>query len=702
MMRSQFYLLLLFIVTSCQYQQPEPPKANKIPHELTIHGDTRIDNYFWMNQRDSKEVLAYLEAENNYANFVMKDTESLQAKLYHEIKSRIKEQDESVPYFENGYYYYTRYEQGQEYPIYCRRKHSMDSVEEIILDVNKLAEGHAYYQVSSVSVSPDNQIAAYGVDSVSRRRYTIFFKNLRSGQLINTKIQNTTGNAVWANDDQTVFYTMKDTVTLRSNRILRHNINQVDASNDVEVFNETDETFSVSVFKSRSNAFIFINSNSTVSNEYRYLDANKPEGNFSIFQPRERGLEYSVDHHTGNFYVLTNLNAQNFRLMKTPVTHTLKRYWKEVIPHRNDVLLENFDLFANHLIVYERSKALPQIRVINLSTKAEHFVAFDEEVYTLMGSHNPEFNTNRIHFTYTSLTTPFTTYEYNLDTREKTVLKQTEVLGGYDPQNYETKRLWAKAPDGTEIPMSIVYRKGIELNGENPALIYGYGSYGNSMNPYFSVSRISLLDRGFVFAIAHIRGGQEMGRSWYENGKLLKKINTFTDFIACSEFLIEQKYTNPQKLFAQGGSAGGLLVGAVANMRPELYLGIIAQVPFVDVVTTMLDETIPLTTAEYDEWGNPNNPEYYFYMKSYSPYDQVKAQNYPNMLVTTGYHDSQVQYWEPAKWVAKLREMKTDSNKLIFKIDMEAGHGGASGRFKPLKEVAFTYAFMFKLLGITQ
>lgn len=703
-MKNGLKLLVLFLVPvfeSCQ-KSPTPPVAKKIPQELTIHEDTRIDNYFWMNQRNHPDVLNYLKAENNYTAYVMKDTETLQKKLFEEIKGRIKEQDESVPYFENGYYYYTRYETGNEYPIYCRRKNSMQEPEEILLDVNSLAKKHPYYHVAGISVSPDNKILAYGVDTISRRRYAIFFKNLETGQLLNTKIDNTTGIAIWANDNLTVFYTMKDTITLRSNKILRHNINDPASNNDILVYEEPDETFSVSVFKSRSNAYIFINSNSTLSNEYRYLEANSPNGEFKIFQPRERGVEYSVDHHSTHFYVLTNLQAQNFRLMKTPIGKTEKKFWTEVIPHRPDVLLEGFNLFKNHLVIEERTNALEQIRIVDLSSGKEHFIAFDEEVYALLGSYNPEFNTNLFRFTYTSLTTPFTTYEYNLDTREKKLLKQTEVLGGYNPQNYETKRLWATATDGTKIPISIVYRKGLERNGNNPTLLYGYGSYGYSLTPYFSVSRISLLDRGFVFAMAHIRGGQEMGRHWYEEGKLLKKMNTFTDFIACAEFLIQEKYTNPNLLFAQGGSAGGLLVGAVTNMRPDLFRGIIAQVPFVDVVTTMLDETIPLTTSEYDEWGNPNNKEYYFYMKSYSPYDQVKAQNYPNMLVTTGYHDSQVQYWEPAKWVAKLREMKTDNNLLLFKIDMDAGHGGASGRFKPLRDVAFEYAFMFKILGITQ
>jgi oligopeptidase B len=694
-------LLTIALLASCAHN-PVPPMAKKVTTELTMHGDTRVDNYFWMNQRDSNDVLEYLNAENSYAAEIMKGTEKFQDALFEEIKGRMKQQDESVPYFESGYFYYSRFETGKEYPVYCRKKATLDAPEEILLDVNNMAKGYGYFNVRGLAISTDNKILAYGVDTVSRRRYTIYFKNLETGELLDSKIANTAGAAVWANDNKTVFYTVKDTVTLRSNKIFSHSLLDKTAENDALVFEEKDETFAVSVYKSKSKNFIFVTSTSTLSSEYRFLDASNPSGKLSVLQPRERGLEYSVEHFGDKFFITTNLEATNFRLMETPVSKTDKKNWKEVIAHRMDVLLEGIEIFINHLVVFERSKALNQTRVINLTTKDEHYLDFGEEVYTLMGAQNPEFETPMLRFAYTSLTTPFSTYDYNMDTKEKTLLKRTEVLGGYSPDNYETKRLWAKATDGTDIPMSVVYRKGTKADGSNPALIYAYGSYGNSTDAYFSYSRISLLDRGFVYAIAHVRGGQEMGRQWYDDGKLLKKMNTFTDFIACSQFLVDEKYTSPDKLFAQGGSAGGLLMGVIANLRPDLYKGIIAQVPFVDVVTTMLDSSIPLTTAEYDEWGNPNIEEYYQYMKSYSPYDQVKTQNYPNMLVTTGYHDSQVQYFEPAKWVAKLREMKTDNNTILFKTDMESGHGGASGRFKPIKDVSFQYAFMFKLLGINK
>ena len=693
-------LLALSILLGCK-TAPIPPVAQQEPHQLVMHGDTRIDPYYWMNQRDADEVIAYLNAENDYTNAVMRSTQKLQDKLFEEIKGRIKEQDESVPYFENGYFYYTRYDEGKEYSIYCRKKDSLESDEEIMLDVNALAEGHSFFSVRGVNVSPNNQILAYGVDTVSRRQYTIYFKNLVTGELLNSKVSKTTGSVAWANDNKTVFYSVIDE-SLRPYKIFRHSIDNPSTEKDEVVYEEKDETFRVFVYNSKSKAYIYFGSSSTLSSEFSYLDANDPYGKLKIIQPREKGLEYFVTHFENKFYITTNLNAKNFRLMETPVNKTEKKFWKEVIPHREDVLISGVEIFKDYLVVDERQNGLKQLRVINQKTKEEHYLDFGEEVYSAWFSTNPEFNTNLLRFSYTSLTTPFSTYDYNMESREKALLKQNEVLGDFSSDNYETKRFWVKADDGVEVPISLVYRKGLQLNGNNPALIYAYGSYGFSTDPIFSSSRLSLLDRGFVYAIAHVRGGQELGRQWYEDGKLLNKINTYTDFIACSQFLIDQKYTSTDKLFAMGGSAGGLLMGVIANMRPDLYKGIIAQVPFVDVVTTMLDSSIPLTTSEYDEWGNPNDPEYYFYMKSYSPYDQVSAQDYPNMLVTTGYHDSQVQYFEPAKWVALLRDIKTDDNLLLFKIDMEAGHGGASGRFKSLRDVAFEYAFMFKLLGIKE
>lgn len=681
--------------------EPSAPIATKIPKDLVMHGDTRVDPYYWMNERDTKEVIDYLNAENEYASSVMKGTERLQESLFLEIKGRIKEQDESVPYFENGYFYYSRYEEGKEYPIYCRKKDALSNAEEIMLDVNKMAEGFAYYSIQGVNVSINNKIVAFGVDSVSRRQYTVYFKNLETGEMLNSVIPNTTGSVAWANDNKTVFYTVKDEA-LRPHRVYRHSIENESSVKDELIYEENDETFSAFVYKSKSHQYIFVGSGSTLSTEYNYLNADNPHGGLNVVQLREKGLEYSVTHFGDKFYIVTNFNAKNFRLMETSVNKTEKKYWKEVIPHRNDVLLSGVEVFKNYLVVDERKEGLQQLRIINQQTNDEHYLNFGEEAYSAWISINPEFDTPLLRFAYTSLTTPFSTFDYNMETRTKELLKQTEVLGDFAPENYETKRFWVTASDGKRIPLSLVYRKGLELNGDNPTLLYAYGSYGMSMDPYFSSARLSLLDRGFVYAIAHIRGGEELGREWYEDGKLLNKINTFTDFIDCSQYLIDNKYTNATKLFAMGGSAGGLLMGAVVNMRPDLYKGVIAQVPFVDVVTSMLDTSIPLTTGEYDEWGNPNDSVYYQYMKLYSPYDQVKAQNYPNMLVTTGYHDSQVQYFEPAKWVAKLRDVKTDDNILLFKIDMDAGHGGASGRFKSLHEVAYEYAFMFKLLNINK
>lgn len=668
---------------------------------MVMHGDTRIDPYFWMNQRDSEKVLAYLNAENEYTNAVMKSTEKFQDKLFNEIKNRIKEQDQSVPYFENGYFYYTRFEEGKEYPIYCRKKENLEANEEVMLDVNQLAEGYSYYSAVGLNVSSNNNILSYGVDTVSRRKYTIYFKDLTTGELLDTKIPNTTGGVAWANDNKTVFYAVKDE-SLRPYQIYRHSLDNKDSQSDELVYEEKDETFNAFVYKSKSNKYIYIGAGSTLTSEFRYIEADKPYDEFKVIQPRERGLEYSVSHFGNSFYITTNLDAKNFRLMVTPVSKTEKKYWKEVIPHRDDVLLNGIEVFKDFLVLDERKDGLKHIRIIRWDNMQEHYLDFGEEVYASWIGYNPEFDTPMLRYTYMSLTTPSSTFEYNMATREKTLLKQTEVLGGFTPENYETKRIWVDARDGVKVPMSLVYRKGIELNGNNPTLVYAYGSYGSSTDPYFSSSRLSLLNRGFVFALAHVRGGQELGRDWYEDGKLLNKMNTFTDFIDCSQYLVDNNYTNPDKLFAMGGSAGGLLMGVIANLRPDLYKGVIAQVPFVDVVTTMLDSSIPLTTGEYDEWGNPNDSTYYFYMKSYSPYDQVKAQPYPNLLITTGYHDSQVQYFEPAKWTARLREMKTNDNLVLLKIDMEAGHGGASGRFKSLHEVAFEYAFMFKLLEIEE
>ena len=692
----------LIMITGCKNTENiQPPDAQKKPKELTIHGDTRIDNYYWLNDRDNPEVIEYLKAENKYTESVLKPTEDFQDKLFNEMKSRIKETDQSVPYFFNGYYYYTRYEKGKEYPFYCRKKGTLDAEEEVMLNVNKMAEGYDFYRVTGINVSPDNKLLAYGVDTVSRRKYTIYVKNLETGELLSENIPVTSGSVAWANDNKTFFYTKKDEVTLRSNKIFKHTLGDSYQS-DQEIYHEADETFRTNIYKSKSQKYLIISSGSTLSNEYRILDADNTDDDFKVLQPRERGLEYSIAHSGDYFYIRTNLNAKNFRLMRTPVHKTNKKFWKEVIPHRTGVFLEGIEVFNNYLVAEERKDGLNNIRIINQVTEDEHYINFDEEVYMTYVSNNPEMDTDILRFSYTSMTTPASTYDYNMKTRKRELKKQQEVLGDFDPSDYETKRLWATADDGTKIPMSLVYRKGIKLDGNNPALIYGYGSYGATMSPYFSSTRLSLLDRGFVYAIAHIRGSQYMGRQWYEEGKLLKKMNTFTDFNDCAGYLIEQKYTNPDKLFAMGGSAGGLLMGAIVNLQPELYKGVVAAVPFVDVVTTMLDESIPLTTSEFDEWGNPKVKEYYEYMLSYSPYDQVKAQDYPAMLVTTGLHDSQVQYWEPAKWVAKLRDVKTDDNVLLLHTNMKAGHGGASGRFEALRETAMEYAFIFQQLDIKE
>jgi oligopeptidase B len=693
------FLMLLVLPLSCKNDQSvhKPPIAEKIKKELVAHGQIRIDNYYWLNERNNPKVIDYLNAENTYTDLMMSHTQALQDSLYTEILSRIKQDDSTVPYKDNGYYYYIRYEEGKEYPIYCRKKGNLNATEEIILNQNELAEGYNYFSASGLSVSPDNSILAYGVDTVSRRNYTIYFKDLKTGKLLDDKISLTNGSTVWANNNKVVYYTTKDSVTLRTNKIFRHIIG-TPQSKDELVYEETDETFSTYVYKTKSKKYLVIGSNSTLSTEFQIADANSTKPAFKLFQAREKDLEYEIEHYGKKFYIITNLNAKNFRLMESPEASTTKASWKEIIPNRDDVLLEGMEVFKNHLVLSERKNGLTQMRIIDQKNKSEHYLDFGEEVYVAYPSVNMDFETETLRYSYTSLTTPQSTFDYNMKTKNKELLKQQEVLGNFNPANYETKRLYALASDSTRIPISMVYRKGFKQNGNAPLLLYAYGSYGYSTEPWFNPASLSLLDRGFVYAIAHIRGGQEMGRYWYEDGKLLKKINTFTDYIDCAEYLIDQKYTNPDKLFAMGGSAGGLLMGAVVNMRPDLFRGVIAAVPFVDVVTTMLDETIPLTTSEYDEWGNPNNKEYYEYMLSYSPYDQVKAKNYPNMLVTTGLHDSQVQYFEPAKWVAKLRALKTDNNMLLLKTDMETGHGGASGRFKRFKETAFIFAFMLNLL----
>ena len=704
-------LLSFTFVFSCKNDQKmnetstslKAPIAKKIPKTLTIHNDQRIDDYYWLNQREDKDVLNYLTEENNYTEAVLKPTEAFQKSLFEEMKSRIKEDDQSVPYKFNGYWYITKFEEGKDYPIYTRKKETLDAKEEILFDCNLLAKDHAYFKLGGFSVSEDNTLATFSVDTVSRRQYTIFVKNLITGEVYNDKIENTTGSSTWASDNKTIFYAKKDPVTLRSDKIFRHQLGD-SSDNDKLVFEEKDDTFYTYVYKSKSRKYIIIGSSSTQTSEYQILPANQPTNQFKVFQPRVRDLEYSIAHYNDSFYIITNKDkATNFKVQKTNENNTLKENWVDVIPHRQDVLIEDIEIFKDYLVVNERKNGLNQLRIISWDKKEDYYLDFKSETYTANIGNNPDFDSQFLRYTFNSLTNPSSVIDYNFKTKEKTVKKEQEVLdSNFDKNNYTSKRVWATARDGVKVPMSIVYKKGIKLDGTNPVLQYAYGSYGSTIDPYFSTIRLSLLDRGFIYVISHIRGSEYLGRPWYEDGKLLKKMNTFTDFIDCSKYLIENKYTSPKHLYAMGGSAGGLLMGAIINLNPELYNGVIAAVPFVDVVTTMLDDSIPLTTGEYDEWGNPNKEIYYNYMKSYSPYDNVQPINYPNLLVTTGLHDSQVQYWEPAKWVAKLRDQKTDKNLLLLKTDMDAGHGGASGRFEALKEVALEYAFLFYLEGINQ
>ncbi|MDA8893519.1 S9 family peptidase [Flavobacteriaceae bacterium] len=685
------------------------PSAEKQAKSLTIHNSTRIDNYFWMRLTDeqktaknkdnqTQKVEAYLNAENEYFDKVTASTNNFQKELFEEMKGRIKEDDTSVPYFRNNYFYITRFEKGSQYPIYSRKKESLEVDEEILFDVNQEALEHEYFQLGALNVSPDNKLVAFATDTVSRRQYTIQIKNLETGELLTDKIENTTGGSVWSNDNKTLFYTKKDPLTLRSSSIYRH-ILGTDASEDVIVFEEKDETYSTYVYKTKSHKFIVIGSSSTLSSEFRIISADKPYGDWKVIHPREDNLEYSLAHYGDYFYIQTNKDdATNFKLMKTPVNKTTKENWVDVIPHRKETLLEDVSIFKNYLVIEERSNGLGKIRIKTWDGKEDYYLPFDEETYSAGVYANPEFDTDVIRYSYNSMTTPNSVIDFNMKNQTKEIKKEQEVLGGkFDKNNYKSERIWATARDGKKVAISLVYHKDTELNKNTPLLQYAYGSYGYTISDGFSSTRLSLLDRGFVYAVAHIRGGQYLGREWYNDGKMMNKKNSFFDFIDCSKYLIDNNYTSAKHLYAMGGSAGGLLVGAVSNLNPELYNGIIAAVPFVDVISTMLDESIPLTTGEFDEWGNPKEKEAYDYMLSYSPYDQVTSKKYPNMLVTTGYFDSQVQYWEPAKWVAKLRELKTDKNTLLLHTNMDVGHGGASGRFDALKETAIDYTFLLAL-----
>ena len=708
-MKSKTLLLLvtLGLLSGCKKQYNMsfdtsivPPMAEKIPFQLKIHNDIRIDDYYWMRDRENPEVIDYLERENDYFKKMTAATAPFREELFEELRGRIKEQDESVPYFYNGYWYITRYEENLQYPIYIRKKDTLTAQDEILFDANEMAKGHDYFRIVGINVSPDNTKATFGIDTESRRKYTLYVKDLITGKTLPTAIPNTTGGTAWASDNSHFFYVHKNPETLRSETIYRHNILAPSAS-DVKIFHEEDETFSVYVRESKSHEYIYISSYSTLTTEHQFIAADSPLDTFKTIQPRTRGLEYEISQYQDHFYILHNGDgATNYKISKTKISETEKEYWVDVLPYRPEVLLEDFEIFQDHWVITERSKGLTQLRIKSWDESEDYYLPVDGETYTLYGSYNPSFDTSLFRYGYTSLRTPNSIYEFDMATQSNTLLKQQEVMDAdFDPANYVEKRIWATAQDGVQIPVSFIHHKNTSLTSETPFLLYAYGSYGSTINPSFSSTRLSLLNRGFAFGIAHIRGSEYMGRQWYEGGKMLKKKNTFTDFVDVSRFLIESGMTSANHLHALGGSAGGLLMGVVVNLAPELYRSVTAAVPFVDVVTTMLDESIPLTTSEYDEWGNPNDKEYYDYMLSYSPYDNVTAQKYPNMLITTGLHDSQVQYWEPAKWAAKLRSMKTDQNVLFLDTNMEAGHGGASGRFDALKETAKEYAFILQLEG---
>ena len=710
-MKSILLSLAALLIFSCNNKSSnklmsdfnQPPLANKIPKELKIHGDVRVDEFYWLNDRENPEVIDYLNKENDYYKQETKHTKIFQEDLFEEMKSRIKEDDSSVPYKYNGYWYITKYEKGKDYPIYTRKKESLDSIEELLFDCNIMAKDHSYFRLVGLNISPNNQFISYGLDTTGRRQYNLRIKDLKSNKVFKEEIWNTTGSSTWANDNKTLFYSLKDETTLRSEAIYKHRLN-TNPENDELVFEEKDDTFGVGVYKTKSQKYLVISSYSTLTTEYQILNADNPDGIFKVFQARTRGLEYSISHFENYFYIVSNIdNAQNFKLSKTSENNTEKANWVDVISHREDVLLEGVDIFKDFLVVSERENGLNKIKISTWDNSTSYYLPFNSETYTAYTTSNIDFETTKLRYGYQSLVTPSSVIEFDMITKEKSILKEQEVLDvDFNKEKYTSKRLWADASDGSKIPISLVHHVDTEINSNTPLLLYAYGSYGSTIDPYFSTVRLSLLNRGFVYAIAHIRGGEYMGRQWYEDGKLFKKRNTFTDFIDSSKFLINNNYTSPEHLYAMGGSAGGLLMGAVINMAPELYNGVVAQVPFVDVITTMLDDTIPLTTGEYDEWGNPNDKEYYDYIKTYSPYDNITNKMYPNLLVTTGLHDSQVQYWEPAKWVARLRDLDKNTSKLYLDTNMDAGHGGSSGRFESLKEIASVYAFLFDLETINK
>jgi oligopeptidase B len=699
-------LPLLALSAWVQAESPQkgavvPPKAARLPKVLEVHGEKRVDDYFWMNDRNDPNVVAYLEAENAYAAAVMQPTVKLQARLYEEMAGRLEPNDESVPVEDNGYFYYTRYEKGKEYPLYCRRKGSRTAAEEVMLDTNVLAAGHKLYKTAGLTVSPDNRVLAFGVDTSGNLMYTIFFKDLAAGKMLPDEIPGTPAEVAWAADSRTVFYTTND-ATVRAYRVMRHVVGEPPAG-DAVVFQEDDVRFELSLRLSKSHKYVLVSTSSETSSETRYLDSSNPQGKLEVFQARTPGLRYWVEHGGGRFYIRTDLDAPNFRLMEADPGSTGKGSWKPVVPYQQSALLEEFDVFDGYIVLAERAGGLPRLRVIGLSGGKDRTVAFEDAAYDAGLEKNPELRSRAFRFYYASAIVPHSIYEYDLQTGKQRLLKQDQVLGGYDPKRYEVRRLAAPAPDGARVPISLVFRKGLRQDGKNPLLLCGYGAYGSTevCRPGFEPDRISLLDRGFVYAIAHVRGGQELGRAWYEDGKLLHKKNTYSDFIACAEYLVARRYTDPGKLFANGLSAGGMLMAVVANWRPVLFRGIIAEVPWTDVVTDSLNPNLPLTTVEYEEWGDPSSKEVYDYLLSYSPYDNVKAQAYPSMLVTATFNDTQVMYWSPAKWVAKLRAMKIDDNAILLVTNMASGHSGASGRLERYKLTALKYAFMLNLLGRT-
>ena len=695
----KFLLLMIILLQSCDMKKNEiiEPRAEKINKIMTMHNHERIDEFYWLNERGNPKVIDYLNSENDYRNSYMEDYKGLENELFEEIKSRIKEDDSSVPYLDNGYYYYTRFEKGKQYPIYCRKKDNLKNDEEILIDVNKMSQGHEYFRIGGIDISPNNKIMAYSVDTISRRLYTVHFKNLETGEKNTHTISNTSGGVSWANDNMTLFYNQKNTKTLRTEKVMRHSFNQ--NQKDEEVYFEKDDEFNLYSYKSKSGKYIIIVSGKTISDEIRFLNANEPNGDFKIFQKRVDGLEYSIDHLNDKWYVRTNINdSKNFKLMVCDEDKTSSDNWKEFIKHRKNVLLEGVEIFNDFFVITERENGQRRFNVISNKDGESHYIDFEEEVFSAYSSVNSEINSKTFRYGYSSMTTPNSTIEYNLIKKTKTVLKEAEILGGtFDKNNYESMLVWADARDGKKVPISLVFRKDTYKKGKNPLLLYGYGSYGSTNSAGFSSVRLSLLDRGFVYAIAHIRGSQYLGREWYEDGKMFNKKNTFWDFIDSAKYLGNNSYVDRDQIFAMGGSAGGLLMGAIANMEPEVFKGIVAAVPFVDVVTTMLDETIPLTTFEFDEWGDPKDEDSYYYMLSYSPYDQVEEKDYPAIFITTGYHDSQVQYFEPAKWIARLRDKRTNKEPLLMYCNMDAGHGGASGRFEAYKETAMEYAFLISL-----